>query len=199
MKLGKFGLMKEQLKQMNKKGVKVSIASCGKVLIDELPFSFSVASAGEASQKGIVVSFSGEPVEDGRLVLSTIEMRYTRNGRAHSETKKLARIVKRDGKHIYQAKFTSVVLEEARPMKKKADSDMFLADISSSYSFRLIPSYKQDEEAEVMLTVYPLADPLGGLAVEWRSCTSDKEWFEHNPDALKPVSRSKGFFMRHRR
>ncbi len=185
----KLALAKKQMDMMKKRGVKVKIGTCGKVLIDGLPFSFSVTSAGDASQKGIVVSFSGEPVEKGDLTLGTIEMRFTRDGRAHSTTKKLARIVKSDGKHIYQAKFTDAVLEEYRPPKKKADSAAFLADIASAYSFRVIPEYKAAEDAEIMLTVYPIADPLAGLAVEWRSCTSDKDWFEHNPDAFKAASR----------
>ena len=191
MKINKLALAKKQLEQMKKRGVKVKIAACGKVLIDGLPFSFSVMSDGEASQKGIVVSFSGEPVENGSLVLNTIEMSFTRNGRAHSETKKLARIVKTDGKHIYQAKFTDAVLEEAKPSKKKADSDAFISDIASAYRFKVTPTYKAEDEAEVMLTVYPIAEPLAGLAVEWRNCTSDKEWFEHNPDAFRTVPKRK--------
>ncbi len=187
----RIALAKKQIEQMKKQGVKVKIVTCGKVLIDGLPFSFSVSSAGEASNKGIVVSFSGEPVESGALVLGTIEMRYMRNGRAHSQTKKLARIVKKDGKHIYQAKFTDAVLEDHQPSKKKASADDLLADISSTYNFKVTPEYKLEDEAEIMLTVYPLADPLAGLAVEWRNCTSDKDWFEHHPEALRAAAKKR--------
>ena len=191
MKLNKLALAKKQLEQMKKRGVKVRITACGKVMIDGLPFSFSVMSAGEHSNKGIVVSFSGEPVENGTLTLGTVEMHYTRNGRAHTETKKLARIVKKDGKHIYQARFADAVLEEFTPTRKKADSEAFLADMASTYSFKVTPGYSETEDAEVMLTVYPIADPLAGLAVEWRSCTSDKDWFEHHPEALTAAPKRK--------
>ena len=184
MKINKLALAKKQLEQIKKQGVKVKFAACGKVMIDGLPFSFSVTSAGEASNKGIVVSFSGEPVENGSLVLGTVDMHYTRNGRAHSQTKKLARIVKSDGKHIYQAKFTDAVLEDAQSSKKKAGPEELLSEISSAYTFKVTPEYKPSEDAEVMVTVYPIAEPLTGLAVEWRSCTSDKDWFEHHPGAL---------------
>ena len=184
MKINKLALAKKQLEQMKKQGVKVKFAACGKVMIDGLPFSFSVMSAGEASNKGIVVSFSGEPVENGSLVLETVDMHYTRNGRARSQTKKLARIVKSDGKHIYQARFTDAVLEASQPTRKKAGSEELLADIASAYTFKVTPEYKPAEDAEVMVTVYPIAEPLTGLAVEWRSCTSDKDWFEHHPEAL---------------
>ncbi|MBR6872168.1 MAG: hypothetical protein IKN17_01535 [Ruminococcus sp.] len=191
MKMSKLALAKKQIKEMTRRGVKVRFVSCGKVLIDGLPFSFSVASGGEPSQKGVVVSFSGEPVENGTLTLGTIEMRYSRSGRAHSETKKLVRIEKSDGKHIYQAKFPSASLEDYQPTGKKADSEMFLADITSAYTFKVTPTFKEPKDAEVMVTVYPIADPLAGLAVEWRDCTSDKDWFEHNPDAFRQTSKRK--------
>lgn len=193
MKLNKLALARKQLEQMKKRGVKVRFSSCGKVLIDGLPFSFSVSSAGDASNKGIVVSFSGEPVEKGELELGTIEMHSFKNSRARSETKKLAKIVKSDGKHIYQAKFPGAVLENFAPTGKKAGEGEFLDDISSQYTFKVTPSYKQETEGEIMLTVYPIEDPLAGLAVEWKKCTSDKDWFEHNPDALKPVRKKRLF------
>lgn len=186
MKINRLALAKKQLEQLKRQGAKVKFAACGRVMIDGLPFSFSVSSGGDASNKGIVVSFSGEPVENGSLILNTIDMHYTRNGRAHSQTKKLARIVKSDGKHIYQAKFTDAVLEDAQPRKKKSDPEALLADIASAYSFKVTPEYKASEDAEVMVTVYPIADPLTGLAVEWRSCTGDKDWFEHHPEAFAP-------------
>ena len=189
MKLNKLALAKKQIKELRKQGVKVRISTCGRVLIDGLPFSFSAVSDGAASQKGIVVSFSGEPVENGSLTFGTIELRFFVGGRARSATKKLNRIEKSDGKHIYQAKFTEAALAEFVPSKGKAGSEDFLADVASALSFKTTPTYKGSEDAEVMLTVYPIEDPLAGLAVEWRSCTSDKDWFEHNPDALKPVKK----------
>ena len=74
-----------------------------------------------------------------------------------------------------------------------SDSEMFLSDVSAAYNFKLTPEYREEDDGEVMITVYPIEDPLGGLAVEWRSCTSDKEWFEHNPEAFKPVKKKKFF------
>lgn len=188
----KLGMIKKQLAAMKEKSVKVKIPVCGKVMIDGLPFGFSAASDGKASNKGIVVSFSGEPVENGTLKLTTIEMKFTRFGRAHSETKKLQLIEKKDGKHIYQAKFPSAQLEESGA-SGSSDAEMFLADVSSAYNFRLTPEYREETDGEVMITVYPIEEPLAGLAVEWRPCTSDKEWFEHNPEAFKPQKRRKLF------
>lgn len=188
----KLGLIKKQLAMMNRQTVKVKIPVCGKVMIDGMPFGFSAASDGKASQKGIVVSFSGEPVENGSLKLGTIEMKYVSNGKNRTETKKLQYIEKKDGKHIYQAKFTGAVLGEAGAVGD-TDAEIFLADVSSSFNFKVTPEYKAAEDGEVMITVYPIEEPLSGLAVEWRSCTSDKQWFEHNPDALKPIKRRKLF------
>lgn len=53
------------LKKLNDPQPKLKISSCGEILIDGLPFSFTVASAGSASDKGLVVSFSGEAVDKG--------------------------------------------------------------------------------------------------------------------------------------
>lgn len=178
--------LKYAIAQRKKRGVKVRFVSCGKVLIDGLVFAFSVASDGDPSSKGFCISFSGEPVESGALTFDVIELRMMKNGRSITRTKKLAKIVKKDGKHIYQAKFADLELADyAASDKGKSKEELFLGDIASAYSFRVTPHYTGTDDGEVMITCYPYEDPIKGLAVEWKPCTADKNWFEHNPDKLK--------------
>ena len=55
--------------------------------------------------------------------------------------KKLAKIVKKDGKHIYQAKFADLELADyAASDKGKSKEEQFLGDIASAYSFRVTPA-----------------------------------------------------------
>ena len=178
--LPKLSELKMAVKMSRMRGAKVRFAACGGVLIDGLPFAFSVASDGAASSKGFCVSFSGEAVEDGRLTFDVIELRTFKNGRSTLQKKKLAKIVKTDGKHIYQARFPGLELLDTTAKKEKGKSreEQFLGDIASTYSFKVFPHYSGDEDTEVMITCYPFEDPIGGLAVEWKPCTSDKDWFE---------------------
>lgn len=64
--------------------------------------------------------------------------------------------------------------------RRQLSENEFLQKLSSEISFKTVPRYKGAEEAEVMITVYPNENPLNGLAVSWKNCTSDKDWFVHN-------------------
>ncbi|MBR1763942.1 MAG: hypothetical protein IJ746_00945 [Ruminococcus sp.] len=186
----RFSALKQAIRQQTKRGAKVRFASCGQVLIDGLPFAFSVASDGDQSGKGFCISFSGEPVEKGELTFDVLELRLFKNGRTVTQKKKLAKIVKKDGKHIFQARFPELELRDCgADTKGRSREEQFLGDIASTYSFKVTPHYTGAEDGEVMLTCYPFEEPLNGLAVEWKPCTADRDWFEHNPEKLTKKKR----------
>ena len=181
----RFSALKQALKEQRRRGARVRFASCGQVLIDGLPFAFSVASDGDASAKGFCISFSGEPVENGELTFGPLELRLFKNGRSITQKKKLAKIIKKDGKPIFQARFPELELRDSlSDAKGKTREEQLLSDITSAYSFKVTPHFTGSSDGEVMLTCYPFEEPLKGLAVEWKACTADRDWFSNNPGKL---------------
>lgn len=170
------------LKKLNDPQPKLKISSCGEILIDGLPFSFTVASAGSASDKGLVVSFSGEAVDKGIVTFEKIEA-VTACGQTAEKTEKNPEfITKKDGKRIYQTRFTDLPIPAAAKspgFRLKRRREDFFKSVSSEIAFRTVPHYSLSEECEIMITVYPIAAPLNGLSVIWKSCTSDKDYFTH--------------------
>ncbi|WP_124097931.1 hypothetical protein [Ruminococcus sp. Marseille-P6503] len=176
--------LKKELKSINKPQVKLKFSACGEILIDGLPFAFGVESDGISSEQGLTVSLSGEAVDKGRLTFDTIEL-YILNNEASPAVKKLEAVTKKDGKKIYRARFPEVKIPTSQKQSffsfgRRLSENEFLQRLSSEISFKTVPHYKGAEEAEVMITVYPNENPLNGLAVSWKNCTSDKDWFVHN-------------------
>lgn len=172
------------IKKMSMPQVRLKFTSCGEVLIDGLPFSFSVESDGISSDKGLIAAVSGEAVDNGSLVFDKIEMKIMNGSDVKSSKKKFEKVTKKDGKKIYRAKFSEAFIPEASKsdrlgFHRRLSEKEFLSGMSSEIIFKITPSYKCQDESEVMITVYPIENPLNGLAVQWKSCTADKEWFEH--------------------
>lgn len=172
------------IKNLTAPQVKLKFSTCGEVLIDGLPFSFGVQSNGIASEKGLVAAISGEAVSSGKLTFDKIELSVLSGGTVKTISRKLEKVTKKDGKKIYQARFPELVIPAAMKSGalsgfRKMSEDEFMAQLNAEISFKVTPKYKEPEESEVMITVYPIENPLGGLAVSWKNCTSDKDWFKN--------------------
>lgn len=171
------------IKKITSPKIKLKFSTCGEVMIDGLPFSFGVESDGLSSDKGLVVSISGDAVDGGRLTFNEIELDLRDGTKVKTEKRKLERVAKKDGKRIYQARFPEVFIpvcpKEPLSFKRNSSQEDFLNHLSSEISFKVVPTYKEPDESEIMITVYPIENPLDGLAVQWKNCTSDKDYFLH--------------------
>lgn len=170
------------IKKMKDPKPKLKISSSGEILIDGLPFSFTVVSSGSASDKGLVVSFSGEAVDKGIVTFEKIEAVTACGQTSEKIVKNPELITKKDGKRIYQTRFSEIPVPAAAKgsgFRLKRSREDFFKSVSSEITFRTVPHYSLSEECEIMITVYPAAAPLNGLSVIWKSCTSDKDYFTH--------------------
>lgn len=162
--------------------VKLEFAACGKVLIDGMRFSFTVTSDGKASDKGFCVSFSGEAIDSGEVTLRDLEIFENRGGKSVPRKVSMPLIKKKDGKRIYQAKLKGLKIPDASQRRGSGQSieDALSSIISKDIRFKVTPHYSGEEEAEVMLNVYPYENALTGSCTQWLKVTADKDWFEHN-------------------
>ena len=104
--------MKNPFAGLKKKQVKLQFSTCGEIMIDGLPFAFGVESAGKASDKGLCVSISGEAVNDGRVTFSNLEYYENHGGKITLVKHGFSLVTKKDGKKIYQAKFTKIPIRK---------------------------------------------------------------------------------------
>ena len=164
-----------------KKQVKLEFATCGEIFIDGLPFSFGVESVGIASTKGLCVAISGEAVDDGSVTFSNLEYHQKDANGITIVKHDFPKIVKKNGKKIYQAKFTKIPIKEAFNYSafKKTTADEFLQVINNEINFRVTPHYSGSKMPEILLTVYPYENVLTGSAAQWINCTSDQDYFLH--------------------
>ncbi len=181
-----FRGLKKGIKDLTSPQVRLKFSTCGEVMIDGLPFSFGVQSIGIPSDKGLVVSISGEAVENGELTFDFIELNLMNGMKVKTARREFSEHIKTDGKKIYQSRFPEVVipLGKSDPLfsLRRQTEEEFISQLTSEISFKTIPHYKGKEDSEVMITVYPVENPMNGLAVQWKSCTSDTDWFLHRLD-----------------
>ncbi|EXM37557.1 hypothetical protein [Ruminococcus albus] len=157
----------------------LKMVSCGEIMINELPFSFSMQNIGAASDAGICVTISGEAVNSGIVRFTDFTFIKNVNGKAIPERYDLPLVKKSDGKMIYQVKFTDIKLSEYDPSTVSTKED-FLNALSAQLTFRVTPLYGGNGLPEIMLSVYPFGDPLTGSATEWKRVTADQDYFLHN-------------------
>jgi hypothetical protein len=183
MKKRKSDLIARAVAKRDKTRVALRKTACGAVLIDGLTFSFGVESDGAASSKGIVLAVSGEAVEKGDFKLDMIDVIYPAGGGTKQIKRKAEYYKKNDGKHIFRAKFPEIKIKQC------ADTSIFssgaqteeelLSSMNNQIIFKFVPHYAQENEAEIMINIYPLENPLDGNCTEWKPATSDREFFEH--------------------
>ncbi|MCR5539798.1 MAG: hypothetical protein K6F71_03025 [Ruminococcus sp.] len=170
----------------------LKMVGCGEIMINELPFSFSMQNIGAASDAGICVTISGEAVNNGIVRFTDFTFVKTVNGKAIPKRYDFPLVKKADGKMIYQAKFTDVKLPEYDPSAASTKEE-FLNVLANQLTFRVTPLYDGEGLPEIMLSVYPFGDPLTGSATEWKRVTSDQDYFLHK---LKKGRRTSPFKKR---
>ena len=90
-------------------------------------------------------------------------------------------VTKKDGKKIYQAKFTKIPITEkdTSVLFRKLTEEEVVQRLNCEIAFKVTPHFSDEDTPEVMLTVYPYENMLTGAAVQWLNVTSDKDYFLH--------------------
>ncbi len=170
----------------------LKMVGCGEIMINELPFSFSMQNIGAASDAGICITISGDAVDSGIVRFTDLTYMKNVNGKTVPERYDLPLVKKSDGKMIYQAKFTDIKLPEF-DSSVATTKEEFLGVLATQLTFRVTPLYKGNGLPEIMLSVYPFGDPLTGSATEWKRVTADQDYFLHK---LKRGRRTSAFKKR---
>ena len=170
----------------------LKMVGCGEIMINELPFSFSMQNIGAASDAGICITISGDAVDSGIVRFTDLTYMKNVNGKTVPERYDLPLVKKSDGKMIYQAKFTDIKLPEF-DSSVATTKEEFLGVLATQLTFRVTPLYKGNGLPEIMLSVYPFGDPLTGSATEWKRVTADQDYFLHK---LKKGRRTSAFKKR---
>lgn len=157
----------------------LKMISCGEIMINRLPYSFSLQNIGAASSAGLCVTISGDDIDNGRIKFTDLTFMKNVDGKITPQRHDIMLVSKKDGKKIYQAKFNKLYLEEFDP-EEATTKEEFLGVLNSQLTFRVTPLFEGEDTPEVMLSVYPFGDPLTGSATEWKKVTSDEDYFLHN-------------------
>lgn len=179
---------------MKIKEVKLQFATCGEIMIDGLSFAFGVESIGAASQKGLCVTISGDAVNSGEVTFSDLQFHEIHGGNVTIVKHSFPLITKKDGKKIYQAKFTKIpIVEFSQSLFPRKQTEQDVIDrLNAQISFRVTPHYKGNQTPEVMLSIYPYENVLTGSATQWLNVTSDQDYFEHKMQAMKKLKNKGG-------
>ena len=168
---------------LKKKQVAIQFSTLGEIMIDSLPFSFGVESIGKASTQGLCVTIAGDGVESGEVTFDNLEFHETHGGNVTVVKMDFPLETKNDGKKIYRARFTKIPITEYANSKgilpAKVTEESVIQRLNAEISFKVTPHFHGNEEAEVLLTVFPIENPLGGLCNEWLNVTQDKDYFLH--------------------
>lgn len=164
--------------------VKLSFSSSGDVLADSNPFLFTVSSIGKASDKGFLISISGDAVNDGSLRLDKIELHRLKGVKFEVAKYGLKRTAKKDGGYAYQLSLKNFHLPEGESSfqgilnLKGTSRRSELSKIENEIQFKLTPSYSGDKTSEILIGVFPYENILDGAASKWVKVTPDKDYFK---------------------
>ncbi|MBP1572986.1 MAG: hypothetical protein J6A55_04190 [Oscillospiraceae bacterium] len=147
--------------------------SLGAAMIHGLPFKFDIDNVGDESDKGLCVAISGDSIENGSFTVKDITLNCFIGGRQTTIKKKLSLVEKKDGKHVYQAKFSDITLQSGLELDKDEEK-RFEQKLKRQLHFSFTPCYTDIEDGEVMLTVYPYANILEGAANKYRNVCADE-------------------------
>lgn len=178
----KKDLIARAIQKRDRTRVALEKTACGAAMIDGLVFTVSVKSDGAASSKGIMFTVSGEAVEKGALSIDMIDAVYPSGGGTKTIKRKAELYEKKDGGHVYRARFTEIKLEEcadAGLLPSAMSEEQLIASMNSQIIFRFAPRYSEPENSEVMINIYPIENPIDGSCTEWVTLTSDRGFFEH--------------------
>lgn len=170
----------------------LKMISCGEIMINGLPYSFSLQNIGAESSAGLCVTISGDDVDSGRIRFTDLTFLKNTGGKVSPQRHDFPLVTKKDGKKIYQARFDKLFLEEFDPSEATTEEE-FLGVLRTQLTFRVTPLFEGEDMPEVMLSVYPFGDPLTGSATEWKKVTSDEDYFLHKlKKGRKRFGRKKG-------
>lgn len=176
------GELLRTVKKIDKKRVALRKTACGAALIDGLSFTASVESDGAASDKGITFSLSGNAVNEGRLIISEVFASYPCGSGTVRKKVKPEKYRTNAGKLIYRIRFPDAVIYDGSdagfPTRMTTEEEL-AALTQRQMIFRFTPEYQGYPDDEVLLNIYPSANPLDGSVSEWITVTGDKEFFEH--------------------
>ena len=171
------------IQKRDKTRVALRKSSCGAVMIDGLTFTISVESDGAADKKGVIFTMSGEAVENGSFTVGMVEIVYPVNTGTRTIKRKPELYEKKEGGHVYRLPCPEVHIPECSDPKSLSNTPRTEEDLMNSVPrqiiFRFAPHYKEKEDCEIMINIYPSANPLDGACTEWVTATSDEEFFEH--------------------
>ena len=162
--------------------VKLRLLQNSGIMINGLEFTFMGESIGKASGKGFAVSITGDEIDKDRLKFSTITMTAGSGPKNSSNTKKLIRTQKSDGRYAYQAKFQNTPIPEAEDVSGMDKLEQLMAGSKNQFVFKLTPFYEGEKETEVMITIYPFESILTGAATLYKKVTSNSNYYA---DSLK--------------
>lgn len=173
-----------KLFKSRKKEVKLGFSSFGNAIIDGVPFIFGVESLGADSKSGFLISISGEAVDSGNLILSSIEIHRLINGKFDIKKYSLKKTIKNDGGFAYHLSLKNYPIHSGANKKtsliqklKPSDSDL-LKKIENEIQFRFIPKYQSDKNQEVLIGVFPYENIINGVASRWTNASNDKDYFK---------------------
>lgn len=164
--------------------VKLGFSSVGKVMADSNSYLFSIESIGKASEKGFLISFSGEAVDSGSLKLDKIELHRLKGVKFEITKYGLKKVEKKEGGFAYQLSLKNFYIperesESASLLKFGGNKDKAsLSRIENEIQFKLSVSYDGTDESEVLIGVFPYENILSGAASKWVTVSPDKDYFK---------------------
>lgn len=183
MNLFRSDLIARAIQKQDKTRVALRRSSCGAVLIDGLQFAASVESDGARSNKGLVFTLSGEAVQDGSFSVDMLNVTYPAPGGGKSIKRKVQTAKTNEGKTILRCVFDEIRIPDCSDPDSlgltAATEEQLKNTSDKQIIFRFTPRYTGSEEAEILLNIYPKANPLDGSFTEWLTATSDRDFFEH--------------------
>ena len=171
------------MQKRDKNRVALTKSSCGAVMIDGLTFTVSVESDGAANNKGVILTLSGDAVENGEFTVDMIDVVYPAGKGTKTIKRKPELYKKKDGGQVYRLNCPEINIPECADPKAMYNTprteEQMMSGASRQIVFRFTPRCKMSGEAEIMINIYPAVNPLDGACTEWVKATADREFFEH--------------------
>ena len=176
-------MISRAIQKRDKTRVALRKSSCGAVMIDGLTFTISVESDGAADKKGIMFTLSGEAVENGSFTVDMVDIVYPVNTGTRTIKRKPEIYEKKEGGKVLRLPCPEIHIPECSDPESLSNTprteEELLNSVPKQIIFRFTPKYKEKNECEIMINIYPSANPLDGACTEWVTATSDTEFFEH--------------------
>ena len=114
-------------------------------MIDGLPFAFGWRVQGKRQTKGFAFRYLGEAVNDGRVTFSNLEYYENHGGKITLVKHGFSLVTKKDGKKIYQAKFTKIPITEkdTSVLFRKLTEEEVVQRLNCEIAFKVTPSFQR--------------------------------------------------------